>query len=195
MRVAFVSLLVAGILAAGPAFGAAKEPDAARGARLYSANCGRCHNYRSPMEHGDREWSIVMAHMRVVAGLPGDQARDIEHFLRSGNNPVRPSLPPVGAPPPAERKEAPQVTPEEARALIRQNGCIGCHVLNGVGGTAGPNLDTVFQRKDERWVRTQIRNPRANNPESVMPLFPFSEAQVDAIVELLRQHSGRSGGD
>ena len=61
------------------------------------------------------------------------------------------------------------------------------HVIGGIGGTAGPNLDTVFRRRDERWVQTKIMNPRGDNPESVMPQFGLTEAEADAIVEALRR--------
>ena len=67
-----------------------KGGDFARGAKYYADNCGRCHNPRAPVEHRPREWSIVMPHMRIVAGLPAQQARDIEEFLRRSSLPPRP---------------------------------------------------------------------------------------------------------
>lgn len=53
------------------------------------------------------------------------------------------------------------------------------------GGTVGPSLDDLFQRRDVDWVRVQIGDPRAHNPNTVMPDFDF-ETEVDAIVEALR---------
>ena len=51
--------------------------DPVRGAKYYSDNCGRCHNPRGPMEHRDRDWSIIITHMWITAGLPSQQATDI----------------------------------------------------------------------------------------------------------------------
>ncbi len=65
--------------------------DPGRGAKFWADNCGRCHNPRPPSDHRDREWSLIITHMRVQAGLPGAQARDIEAFLRMANNPPRPA--------------------------------------------------------------------------------------------------------
>ena len=155
-----------------------REPDPALGAKLYSANCGRCHNYRPAIELGDREWSIVIAHMRVVAGLPGDHARHIEAFLRLGNNPARPTPPDVAAGSP----------PLSGKDLMQRYACQGCHVVGGVGGAAGPNLDTVFRRRDEMWIRVQIRNPRQHNSDTLMPHFGLRDAEVSAILAVLRQN-------
>ncbi len=58
-----------------------------RGAKYYSDNCARCHNARAPTEHRDRDWSIIITHMRITAGLPGQQARDIYAFMAASNNP------------------------------------------------------------------------------------------------------------
>lgn len=156
--------------------------DSVRGARLYSENCARCHNARPPDELDDRRWPVVVSHMRVIAGLPGDQARDIEAFLRANNNPPRP---PVGE----ARGEA-----LSGEALVEQSGCRGCHVIGAGGGTLGPSLNSVFERRDEEWIRVQIRNPKVHNPTTVMPQFGFGRDQVDAIVEELREVQQREEG-
>jgi len=148
--------------------------DIARGARYYSQNCGRCHNARGPAEHNDRDWSIVVVHMRITAGIPGAQARDIEAFMRASNNP----------PPPAEPSA--RATALSGEALIGRYGCRACHALAGSGGRVGPALDGVIERRSVDWVRAQLRNPREHNPQTVMPIFGLSDEQIDAIVETLR---------
>ena len=148
----------------------------ARGARFYSDNCARCHNARPPVEHRPREWSIIIVHMRVAAGLPGAQARDIEAFLRVSSTPPRP----IG-------REAAKAVPLSGSQLIDQYGCRGCHVIEGTGGAIGPDLDTVFERRDEAWVQKQIENPRGQKADSVMPAFGLSREQIDAIIEVLRK--------
>ena len=176
MCIAFAGLL---LLALGaPAIGSRGDDvvgDVARGAKFYSDNCSRCHNARGPGEHRDREWSVVMTHMRVIAGLPGQQARDIEAFLRASNNPPRLALP-------SARRVA--LSGDE---LIEQYGCGGCHVIGGGGGTVGPSLDSVFDRRDPEWIRGQIKEPREQNPMTVMPHFGLSDAEVEAIMEALKR--------
>ncbi len=64
------------------------QPDAAafaRGAQAWADNCARCHNMRDPKEFRDDQWRPIVAHMRVRAGLTGQEARDILLFLQSSN--------------------------------------------------------------------------------------------------------------
>ena len=150
--------------------------DFARGAKYYADNCGRCHKARSPSEHRDREWSIIITHMRITAGLPGQQARDIYAFMAASNNP----------PPLVLKKSAVVPVALSGTQIVTQYGCSGCHKIGGTGGIIAPDLQGVFERRDEAWIRTQIQHPRQHNPLTVMPDFGFTDDQVAAIVEVLR---------
>ena len=71
-----------------PADTPALQPDMAafaRGAKAWANNCARCHGMRDPKEQTDRQWKIVMTHMRLRAGLDGQQVRDITLFLQGSN--------------------------------------------------------------------------------------------------------------
>lgn len=57
----------------------------ARGAKAWAAQCGRCHNIRSPSELGDAEWHVSVTHMQVRANIPGNTIEDIKAFLKSSN--------------------------------------------------------------------------------------------------------------
>lgn len=57
----------------------------ARGAKAWSENCGRCHNLRDPKEFSDKNWDVIVNHMRIIAPLPGATAREIKVFLQSSN--------------------------------------------------------------------------------------------------------------
>jgi len=57
----------------------------ARGAKSWADNCDRCHNMRDPKDFDDRAWKIIMSHMRIRAGLTGQEARDILKFLQGSN--------------------------------------------------------------------------------------------------------------
>lgn len=151
-------------------------PNFARGAGLYSANCGRCHNARGPGEFSDATWPLIVTHMRVIAGLPGDQAREIEAFLRASNNP----------PAHATAKQTPSQK-LSGEQLVQQYGCRGCHKIKGSGGTIGPSLDGLSERREEAWVRRQIQRPRENNPKTIMPEFGLSDAEVARLVSVIME--------
>ncbi len=56
-----------------------------RGAQAWANNCSRCHNMRDPKELRDDQWRAAIGHMRVRAGLTGQEARDILAFLQGSN--------------------------------------------------------------------------------------------------------------
>ena len=175
-KILWLVLLIAIPFAIRAAEAADETTNFARGASLYSANCGRCHNARGPAEYSDGIWPMIVTHMRVIAGLPGDQAREIEAFLRASNNPpVRVAIRKV---PSAELS---------GEQLLQQYGCRGCHQIGGSGGTIGPSLDGVFARRGEAWVRTQIQRPKENNPKTIMPEFGLSDAEVSGIISVLME--------
>lgn len=55
------------------------------GAQLWSENCIRCHNIRSPSTYSDAEWDVAMHHMRIRANLTAEEHRKILEFLKSAN--------------------------------------------------------------------------------------------------------------
>ncbi|MBI1425127.1 MAG: cytochrome c [Gammaproteobacteria bacterium] len=63
----------------------AKKGDVARGVKAWTENCMRCHNARDPREYSDELWEPVITHMRIRAGLTGQQARDILAYFRQSN--------------------------------------------------------------------------------------------------------------
>ena len=83
--------------------------------------------------------------MRVIAGLPGDQARAVEAFLRASNNP----------PARVVRTRAPSGL--SGKELIQRFGCRGCHRISGQGGTIGPSLAGIFDRRKGRVITQTVR--------------------------------------
>lgn len=63
----------------------ANAGDFVRGLAVWTDNCTRCHNLRSADEFTDLQWRPIIAHMRITAGLTGQEARDILVFYRSSN--------------------------------------------------------------------------------------------------------------
>jgi nitric oxide reductase subunit C len=54
-------------------------------------------------------------------------------------------------------------------AVFQTRGCMNCHALHGVGGTFGPALDKVGERRTQESIASYIGNPRAQNPAAQMP--------------------------
>lgn len=164
----------------------ASQPAAIDGARVYANNCNRCHEYRSPTEFNGPQWSIITTHMRVIGGIPADEARAVFKFLKAQHHPPYVAL---SVPSPAMSV----VGPAQGRTLVQQRGCIGCHVVEGQGGTMGPSLDGVSDRRSEAFVFQQLRDPKANNPATLMPTLGLAPAELEAIWVYLQTLDGTDG--
>ena len=149
----------------------------AQGAKVYSENCGRCHNARPAEEYTKREWSVVIPHMRAKSHMTGKEALAVEAFLASTlTADVRDDHQ-------SSKKDVVQRTGSE---LVAAFGCQGCHQIKGEGGALGPALDTIVADKGEAFVMKKLVDPKFNNSASAMPKYPMSDADTKAIVNFLK---------
>ena len=83
----FEAGLMLAVLVAAPitAHAGEDEETIGRGAKAWAETCSRCHNMRAPNEFRDDLWRPIVYHMRVRAGLTGQETRDILKFLQESN--------------------------------------------------------------------------------------------------------------
>jgi mono/diheme cytochrome c family protein len=76
----------------------------------------------------------------------------------------------------------------EGAKLFLSLGCTGCHSVNGIGGAVGPDLSNeLLKGRSRKWLTTQIRNPKANDPKTIMPAFSsLTNQQTNALVDYLQ---------
>jgi ubiquinol-cytochrome c reductase cytochrome b subunit len=68
--------------------------------------------------------------------------------------------------------------------LYQANMCGQCHMLNGVGGNAGPVLNGVRSRHDRAWVLGHFSDPDKFTPGSGMPPFDdLSQADLESLTD------------
>ncbi len=84
----------------------------------------------------------------------------------------------------------------EAKALFHSLGCRGCHQVNGVGGSDGPDLSRAGQRDPGQtsfagvrgehtlanWFAEHFQSPAAVVPGSQMPALGLTHQQIDQLV-------------
>ena len=102
----------------------------AAGAKSWADNCARCHNMRDPQDLRDDQWVTTAFHMRLRAGLTGQQTRDILTFLQASNNRAKTvdvALLQVDSAP---------ITSMSGEEIYNQT-CIACHGANGKGMVPG----------------------------------------------------------
>lgn len=77
-----------------------------------------------------------------------------------------------------------------AARLVAEKGCVACHMVKGNGGYVGPNLTQVGERLRPGWAFKWLLNPRRLKPDSIMPVFGFSDEEALAITAfLMRQRA------
>lgn len=78
------------------------------------------------------------------------------------------------------------------RKLYRQEGCVGCHQLDGEGGTVGPDLTVEGTRgRSDEWLVGHFKDPSAYTPGSVMLSFKqLTDEQLRALTVFLQGEKG-----
>ena len=79
--------------------------------------------------------------------------------------------------------------------LYQSLGCSNCHMINGVGGTTGPDLTTVGARRDREWILGHFKDPKAYVPNSAMPSFGhLSEKDLNDLTDYMVELKGKTKG-
>jgi cytochrome c2 len=97
-----------------------------------------------------------------------------------------------------DRETAGMAAINRAKRLIQDKGCRACHVVNGRGGTIGPDLTEVGDKAPEQydysrlsgqktafaWHVAHLKDPRALVTDTVMPNFHLSTEEAQALAML-----------
>ncbi len=75
---------------------------------------------------------------------------------------------------------------QQGEALVQEKACTACHKIKGTGAPVGPDLTGVTKRLDVEIVRKRLRDPKSVNPDSIMPNFGFSDAEIEVIIAYLK---------
>ncbi len=171
------------------AFDYPETGDFARGSKIWADNCSRCHNIRSASELRDDQWLTTSFHMRVRAGLTGQETRDVLTFLQRSNVPLKK----IVADTPSTAS-----TGRSGEAIYKET-CIACHGADGKGAFPGvPD----FTRKDGRLSKSDaelLKNVSngVQSPGSPMAMPPkggnleLTETDVRNVISYLRQQFGQ----
>lgn len=119
--------------------------DYQRGAKTWANNCARCHNIRDPRDLRDDQWITSVFHMRLRAGLTGQQARDILTFLQKANDQTSTTSTDTSSE--LTTASATKVAADSSKGLsgssiavgkkVYNQTCIACHGADGTGSLPG----------------------------------------------------------
>jgi mono/diheme cytochrome c family protein len=82
---------------------------------------------------------------------------------------------------------------QKAERLFRDRlPCLGCHTLNGEGGTIGPDLTTVRDRRSNAYIAAMVAMPQSVVPGSVMPRTRMAATELDLVTRYLTSLPGNA---
>jgi len=175
---------------------AAEQASVTAGAQTWANNCDRCHNMRDPGDFDAGQWRVIVTHMRIRAGLTGDEARDVLEFLTQSSVPsTRPAAPtPADALQPAA---SPAAGATDGRHIY-EGTCIACHGADGKGTISGvPDLtarDGALSKPDSVLL-AHIENG-FQGPGAILAMPPkggnqsLTTADLEAVLGYLRSAFG-----
>jgi len=159
------------------------------GAKVWAENCNRCHNMRGPKELKDDQWISTAFHMRVRAGLTGQETRDIITFLQASNTKTVAS---------GSTLVSAVISKGATGKETYEKTCIACHGNDGKGTLPGtPNFTIsggVLSKTDEVLI-DHITNgfQGADSPMAMPPRggnANLSTADISAVLKYIREAFG-----
>ena len=157
------------------------------GAKAWANHCARCHNMREPSEFRDDEWRPIVIHMRVRAGLSGQQARDILAFLQSSNY--------VAAVKSDSLSKAASGASADGKAIYNQT-CIACHGADGKGAISGvPSLAERISKSDAVLLNNILNGYQSPGAPMAMPARGgnpnLSDQDIREVLSYIRKTYGQ----
>jgi len=62
-------------------------------------------------------------------------------------------------------------------------------MLNGVGGSKGPDLTGIFAKKDEDYIRRYTIDPRSIKADGTMPPSKISDRELELLVQYMKEQN------
>jgi cytochrome c oxidase cbb3-type subunit 3 len=163
-------VLLASVASAQTArLGTAGAADLAAGRRIFESQCAWCHGTegtggtgpdlrRSTLRHAATEAELVTI---VRTGIPGTEMPSFaialtEHMAWQTAAYVRTLGRTATRPAPGNA--------QHGAALFESTGCGACHVVNGRGGTLGPELTSIGALRGPSYLRESIVSPEVAHP-------------------------------
>ncbi len=170
---------------------AQKKGDARRGAKVWADNCGRCHNTRDARELRDDQWVSTAYHMRIRAGLTGQETRDVIAFLTATNDAPRTSVF-------ADSGTAKTGARLSGEAIYKQV-CVACHGADGKGTLPGaPDFTSrkgPLAKTDKVLIKNITQGYQSPGSPMAMPAkggkADLTAADIRAVLAYLRRRFGK----
>jgi len=142
-----------------------------KGSVLWAHNCNRCHNLRGPEDLRDDQWITTIFHMRVRAGLTGQETRDIITYMQASNN--KPAAIASTTKTASTTASGDQTSSAKSGEDIYNQTCVACHGGNGKGLLPGvpdfTSKDSRLNKPDEQLINSITNGFKSPGSPMAMP--------------------------
>ncbi len=150
---------------------------------------------RDPVEFRDDQWRVIVSHMRVRAGLSGQQARDILAFIQGSNTGYWAQ---TGLGSAAATAAVAPATQQRSAREVYDRVCVACHGQRGRGTIPGaPDFsagDGPLSKSDAELQQSILVGLRRAGAPLAMPPKggdpSLTPAEAEGLVEFLRTEFG-----
>ncbi|MGC2064494.1 MAG: cytochrome c [Thermodesulfovibrionales bacterium] len=73
----------------------------------------------------------------------------------------------------------------EGQRVYASHGCSSCHMIDGIGGTSGPQLTKVGARRDRAWFIGHFKDPEKYVKNSAMPKVEAPDAEIEQLADYM----------
>jgi cytochrome c oxidase cbb3-type subunit III len=151
-----------------PASGPPHRGEPSNGKTLYDTNCSTCHGVDARGEDGP-DLRGVPASLGDAAveniirrGLPGTAMAGFYMISQAGAADIVAYLRTLNVTEPAGTSTG---DPQKGEAVFKTSGCTACHMIDGEGGSIGPDLTHIGSERGPASLRQRLLDPGANLPE------------------------------
>jgi ubiquinol-cytochrome c reductase cytochrome b subunit len=158
-----------------------------------SLQCASCHNFVSgtPKKGPDlglaglqhtKEW--ITKHIVDLSPTPlvaGTAPRGVEQSK------VDSIVLLLSSPDPATVQKLTDASPRDIAGaqIYVEKACGICHKVNGEGGSIGPSLNGLVNRRNPDWIKAHFVAPRRLSPGSIMPPYRFQRSEEEVLIDYL----------
>lgn len=143
-----------------------------KGKQLFLGMCSRCHGVAGGGGEGPNLARPILSRAPddealagvIRDGIPGTGMPKIRRFTDSELHAMVVYVRSLGRTTPI----ASPGSPDAGKAVYQRLGCSGCHIVDGLGGSFGPELSDIGLHRAPDYLRQAILDPGATLPKGVM---------------------------
>ncbi len=142
--------------------------DPAKGKKLYDDNCSTCHGIDARGEDGPdlrgvpaSRGDAAVANI-IRRGLPGTAMTAFYLISEAGAADIVAYLKTLNV---SETSGTSTGDPQKGDAIYKSSACSACHMINGEGGSVGPELTRIGAMRGPGSLKARLLDPAANLPQ------------------------------